>query len=206
MISLEIFETCPIYGHGLREICRDAGFSVGTVKSSSAEGMSWRADVFLVEPRAVGDALLPEFLIEAQHIAPVLLIAATQDERVVRSYHEHGASGVVDRHAEAAVLVEAIRTVVQQGHCWAPPETGPGIPAQQSSATESSTLSPRELQVIRQIARGRTHAQIARSLGISPHTVDTYVKRIRQKLVLGNKAELTRAAVLGQFGRLDDAS
>ena len=39
----------------------------------------------------------------------------------------------------------------------------------------------------------------SRRLGISAHTVDTYVKRIRSKLAVGNKAELTRAAVLGRY-------
>jgi DNA-binding CsgD family transcriptional regulator len=60
-------------------------------------------------------------------------------------------------------------------------------------------LSPREEQVLAQIAHGLTHSQIARKLGISRHTVDTYVKRIRAKIDAGNKAELTRAAILGQF-------
>ena len=61
-------------------------------------------------------------------------------------------------------------------------------------------LSEREEQVLRQIAHGLTHGQIATRLGISPHTVDTYVKRIRAKLGVGNKAELTRVALLGHIG------
>ena len=65
-------------------------------------------------------------------------------------------------------------------------------------------LSEREEQVLRQISRGLTHGQIATRLGISPHTVDTYVKRIRAKLGVGNKAELTRAALLS--GMLQDLS
>jgi len=44
-----------------------------------------------------------------------------------------------------------------------------------------------------------THGQIATQLGISPHTVDTYVKRIRAKLGVGNKAELTRVALAGRL-------
>jgi DNA-binding CsgD family transcriptional regulator len=60
-------------------------------------------------------------------------------------------------------------------------------------------LSARERQVLHYIACGYTHGQAARRLGISPHTVDTYVKRIRAKLAVGNKAELTRAAMLGRY-------
>ncbi|MDF6040983.1 helix-turn-helix transcriptional regulator [Streptomyces sp. JH14] len=56
-------------------------------------------------------------------------------------------------------------------------------------------LSQREEQVLDFIAEGLTHAQTARGLGISQHTVDTYVKRIRSKLGAGNKAELARLAM-----------
>jgi DNA-binding CsgD family transcriptional regulator len=57
-------------------------------------------------------------------------------------------------------------------------------------------LSGRERQVVELIAMGRTHQQIARALNLSPHTVDTYAKRVRAKVGLGNKADLTRMAVL----------
>lgn len=55
-------------------------------------------------------------------------------------------------------------------------------------------LSEREFQVLDLIASGFTHAQAARRLGISQHTVDTYVKRLRAKLGPGNKAHLVRMA------------
>jgi DNA-binding CsgD family transcriptional regulator len=67
--------------------------------------------------------------------------------------------------------------------------------------TPRQRLSEREEQVLRQISRGLTHRQVAIHLGISRHTVDTYVKRIRSKLGVGNKAELTRAAMLDDIDR-----
>ncbi|RPF35118.1 response regulator transcription factor [Streptomyces sp. TLI_185] len=59
----------------------------------------------------------------------------------------------------------------------------------------AATLSPREQEVLRFIALGMTHGQVARRIGISHHTVDTYVKRVRSKFSVGNKAELTRIAL-----------
>ena len=56
-------------------------------------------------------------------------------------------------------------------------------------------LSPREQQTLDLIALGHTHAQVAKRMGISKATVDTYVERIRAKLRVGNKADLTRAAL-----------
>ncbi|MFI1110190.1 LuxR C-terminal-related transcriptional regulator [Streptomyces physcomitrii] len=64
---------------------------------------------------------------------------------------------------------------------------------------EPAALSARERQVLTGIAKGLTHDQVAYRLQISRHTVDTYVKRVRRKLGLGNKAELTRAAVGQEF-------
>ncbi|AWT45464.1 MULTISPECIES: response regulator transcription factor [Streptomyces] len=56
-------------------------------------------------------------------------------------------------------------------------------------------LSPRELETLRHIAAGRTYLQTARAMGVSPHTVDTYLRRIRAKLGLAGTAELTRVAI-----------
>lgn len=64
-----------------------------------------------------------------------------------------------------------------------------------ASSSVLSKLSPREHQVLTEMARGLTHHQIARVMGISRHTVDTYVKRIKTKLELDTSAELIRAAL-----------
>ncbi|HEX5118010.1 MAG TPA: helix-turn-helix transcriptional regulator [Pseudonocardiaceae bacterium] len=58
--------------------------------------------------------------------------------------------------------------------------------------------------MLRHIAAGLTHGQVANRIGISHHTVDTYVKRIRVKLGVGNKAQLVRAALTmgGRLSRL----
>jgi DNA-binding NarL/FixJ family response regulator len=70
-----------------------------------------------------------------------------------------------------------------------------GTESSAPSDSPTKALSPREWQVLSNVAKGLTHDQIARRLGISAHTVDTYLRRVRFKLRLGNKAELTRAAL-----------
>jgi DNA-binding NarL/FixJ family response regulator len=56
-------------------------------------------------------------------------------------------------------------------------------------------LAPREVETLRWIARGLTHTQIATRMGLSQATVNTYAKRLRGKLKVSNKAELTRIAI-----------
>lgn len=56
-------------------------------------------------------------------------------------------------------------------------------------------LAPRERETLRHIAAGCTYLQAARHMGLSKHTVDAYLRRIRAKLNINSTAELTRLAV-----------
>ncbi|MEU9302042.1 helix-turn-helix transcriptional regulator [Streptomyces sp. NPDC048269] len=59
----------------------------------------------------------------------------------------------------------------------------------------AAALAPREQEALRHIATGCTYLQTARLMGLSKHTVDAYLRRIRAKLGTNNTAELTRLAV-----------
>ena len=56
-------------------------------------------------------------------------------------------------------------------------------------------IAPRELEVLRLVADGRTDSEIAGQLYISPRTVQNHLTRIRQKTGLGRRPELVRWAV-----------
>ena len=59
---------------------------------------------------------------------------------------------------------------------------------------ELDSLTPREQEVLRQIARGYAYKQIARRLNISVKTVETHVSSVLRKLQLSNRHELARWA------------
>jgi DNA-binding CsgD family transcriptional regulator len=101
---------------------------------------------------------------------PVVALADEADER----------AGVISRHEAPAQLPAAVRRIAV---------------SRKAAAPAAVALSPREQEVLRHIADGFTHGQAAYRIGISHHTVDTYVKRIRVKLGVGNKAQLVRAAL-----------
>src|SRR3972149_1043490 len=67
---------------------------------------------------------------------------------------------------------------------------------------ELKRLTPREQEVLRLIAEGRTTNEIANTLTLSPHTVRRHRDNIMQKLNLHSKAELIRFAV--RKGLLDE--
>ncbi len=184
MIKVEIVDSSPVYVAGLVTVLTGNGMA-----ASAAGTRPFRvADVCVVNPEALGDRTLSEFMASGMRPAPVLLLTEHEDTPVLAEYA--GASGLVHRQSPSDAVVRAVRTVAEGGTCW-PSGVAPVPPQRWDS------LSPREQQVLHQIARGLTHGQIANRMAISRHTVDTYVKRIRTKLVLGNKAELTRAALTG---------
>ncbi len=63
---------------------------------------------------------------------------------------------------------------------------------------EDFALSKRERQVLDLLAEGKTNDAIARRLTISPHTVDTYLRRIRAKTGISNRARLIVFAMTGE--------
>ncbi|USQ85563.1 helix-turn-helix transcriptional regulator [Streptomyces phaeoluteigriseus] len=68
-------------------------------------------------------------------------------------------------------------------------------PHAQAPTPVRPTLAPREQETLRHIAAGCTYVQTARHMGLSRHTVDAYLRRIRAKLDINSMAELTRLAV-----------
>ncbi|WP_431948987.1 response regulator transcription factor [Actinacidiphila sp. bgisy167] len=81
--------------------------------------------------------------------------------------------------------MSAAATTPQTGTTTGPDATATGLPE----------LAPRERETLRHIAAGRTYHQTARHMGLSKHTVDAYLRRIRTKLGIYSTAELTRTAI-----------
>jgi two-component system, NarL family, nitrate/nitrite response regulator NarL len=122
-----------------------------------------------------------------------------------------GASGYVTDRASPEMLLAAVETVAAGGFALSAEPAGilrseiAGCgPGAESHKTIGARLSAREDEALRLIACGFTHSQVARRMGVKKTTVDTYIERVRAKLRVGNKAELTRAAF--ERGRLNWAA
>ncbi|NXY95624.1 helix-turn-helix transcriptional regulator [Streptomyces sp. BR123] len=73
--------------------------------------------------------------------------------------------------------------------------TAPAPSTAPAAEATASALAPREQEALRHIASGCTYLQTARNMGLSKHTVDAYLRRIRAKLGINTTAEMTRLAV-----------
>lgn len=106
-----------------------------------------------------------------------------------------GASGFLLKDAPADQLVTAIRVVAAGEALLAPSITRRLIeefarrPPSNARPAELEALSPRELEVLRLVARGLSNAEIASELYVSDATVKTHVSRILQKLNLRDRVQ-----------------
>jgi DNA-binding NarL/FixJ family response regulator len=128
---------------------------------------------------------------------PKVLILTTFDlDDYVFEALRSGASGFLLKDAPAAELINAVRVVAAGEGLLAPSVTRKLIEefaARPRNVTQKPArlrdLTPRELEVLRQIARGRSNAEIAETLVVAEQTVKTHVSRVLQKLDLRDRAQ-----------------
>ncbi len=110
-----------------------------------------------------------------------------------------GARGYVTKSIDAVELAEAIARTADGDAVFSPRLAGFVLDAFAGALTRPSDpeldqLTPREREVLRQIARGYPYKQVARRLSISVKTVETHVSAVLRKLQLSNRHELARWA------------
>ncbi|MGW1838376.1 response regulator transcription factor [Streptomyces sp. BBFR2] len=135
--------------------------------------------------------------------APVLLVSDFNRPHRVLEAVRAGVLGCVTGRVDDEELLRAVDTVVLGGfHLSSTLVPRLQSELQQPGGAEPRSLARRELEALRLLAEGLTHSQIGRRMGLTEATVSTYVKRIRTKLNVGNKADLTRTAI--ELGLLRD--
>ena len=110
-----------------------------------------------------------------------------------------GARGYVTKSITPEELIEAIGRVQAGDAVFSPRLAGFVLDAFADTMStpidpELDQLTPREKEVLRQIARGYSYKQVARRLSISVKTVETHVSAVLRKLQLSNRHELARWA------------
>ena len=132
---------------------------------------------------------------------PRVLVLTTFDlDEYVFAALRAGASGFLLKDAPETQLLSAIRVVADGGSLFAPSVTRRlierfadlGDPA--SSPPGLDALTPREVEILRLLARGLSNAEIAAQLVVSEHTVKTHVARVLSKLDLRDRTQAVIAA------------
>ena len=130
---------------------------------------------------------------EKQHKAQVNEFPGAKDGMGFPLFGPNGrdAYAVLGRPVDEGILAQVDRTAL---HMMAQAAHLKAIRLRAPHGDDGPVLSGRELEILRWVARGKSNSAIATILGISPGTVDTYIRRIYDKLAVSDR---TSAAVKG---------
>ena len=190
---------------GIRAALGDEAEIVGEadeVDAAIAMILERRPDVVLVDvhlPGGGGRAILAGVRARDPQIA-FLALSVSDDPEDVISLVRAGARGYVTKTIAAADLAAAVRAVAQGEVVFSPRLAGfvldafRDLPAGTSTDPELESLTPRERQVLRLIARGFSYRDVGVELGVAVKTVESHVSSVLRKLQLSSRHELSHWA------------
>lgn len=140
----------------------------------------------------------------------VLVVSASGEQADVLAAVKSGASGYLVKSARPEELVDAVRRTAA-----GVPVFGAGLAAlvlgemsraaRRPETPTTPSLTAREIEVLRLVAKGLSAKDAAARLGVSPRTVQNHVHNVLGKLQLRNRVELTRFAVRAGYDEIDDS-
>ncbi|HKY53900.1 MAG TPA: response regulator transcription factor [Anaerolineales bacterium] len=158
-------------------------------------------DVALVSTRLPeqGALQLTSAITELKPSTKVLALGLTEDKQHVLRYVEAGATGYVLKDDSLEGMIETIRAA-QDGKVFVSPQIAAAIMERlatlarlfsdvESSVTNTTELTTRELEVLRLVGEGQTNQQIAEHLVIEVGTVKNHVHNILDKLHVSSRGE-----------------
>ena len=202
-----IVDDHPLFRKGLEELIHSDGtFAVCGEAGNASEGIDvirkLNPNLVIVDlslPGANGIELIKNIRAEFPKL-PILVLSMHDESLYALRALRAGAEGYVMKHEAMANVIQAIREVFNGR-----PYLSPAMAAQvitrfaqgqgESRASEIDQLSDRELEILELIGKGNEVRQIAKSLRLSPNTVETHRAHIKEKLNLANARQVGRFAV-----------
>jgi two-component system, NarL family, response regulator len=192
-----IVDDHPVVRIGLGDLLeRVGGLTIVALAADGAEAVRLfhlhRPDVTLMDlrmPVMDGISAIEELLGEVPEARIVLLTCYDGDEYIYRGLRA-GARSYVIKGTTIENLVEIIRAV-NYGSRGLSPE----IAAKLADRVHRSELTRRELEVLREMAKGKTNEEIASDLNIAHGTVKTHVNRMLGKLQVSDRTQAVIVAI-----------
>jgi len=128
--------------------------------------------------------------------ARILVFSVHENEIFLNRALDQGILGYISKRSASRVMIEAVRRVAK-GEMFIGQEMMPFL-VKRNGSDESrliAGLSPREFEVFRLRAEGKSVNEIAELLNVSPKTVGHHSTSVNQKTGVSNSAELTRLAI-----------
>jgi DNA-binding NarL/FixJ family response regulator len=124
--------------------------------------------------------------------AQVLMLTIEEDNERVFTALRAGATGYLLKNATPAEIIEGIQLVAQGGSPMSAViarRVVESFHGAQAPSPGKESLSKREVEVLERVARGKRVKEVAAEMGVNETTIQTYLRRIYEKLQVHSQAE-----------------
>ncbi|MDN6429665.1 MAG: response regulator transcription factor [Propionibacterium sp.] len=180
-LSVVVIDDHEIVGLGVAQAMAEAGrpVEVRHVHTAALVGPCPGPRVVVLDLRLADGSTPTENLLSMNSMGvPVVIYTSADDPVLVRESIVAGALSIVRKSAPPSELVDAVMEAAE-GRTMPGLDWAAALDADEDFVSEHLTQT--EAQVLTRYASGETSGVVARQLGISSYTVDTYVARIRDK-------------------------
>jgi DNA-binding NarL/FixJ family response regulator len=126
----------------------------------------------------------------------ILVLSTYDDKQFIFGLLGNGAAGYLTKEEVPETIVEAVRGVARGEKGWVSRRVAAIMSAwTQTDEISSKSLTPRELDVLKWVVKGKTNQEIGMELGISQKTVEKHLESVFSKLKVTSRVEAAVLAV-----------
>jgi len=205
--TVMVVDDHPIWRDAVARDLVEDGFDVvataAGVESARRRAAVVKPDVVLMDMR-LGDGTGTQATTAVLEVSPssrILVLSASAEREDVLQAVKAGATGYLVKSASKSELAEAVRATGEGRAVFTPGLAGLVLGEYRRMAKAPAkgsappSLSERETEILRYVAKGLTAKQIAEKLTLSHRTVENHVQATFRKLQVANRVELARYAI-----------
>lgn len=203
LVRIAIADAQPIFRLGVKTLLiRQRDFEVVGESSNAASALelarTLNPDVLLIDhhlPRFNGLDVVRQLKL-SRCVTRAIVLTAAMPEADIQTALLNGAWGVVLKNTAGETLPDCIRQVMKGEHWIGLESVNALVGGLRAPATGgSSSLTQREVEIVRRVARGASNKDIAWQLKMGEQTVKNHLRRIFRKLRVANRVELALLAI-----------